>query len=88
MEAQVNISIFLHQGPADGEIRTLYKETAPLELRVAVNPVEGVETPEVAVYRVFGVETMEVAGIGAAASYVFQGTRPSAWSLVDFTVAR
>lgn len=82
----MNIHVFFTGGIANDLIRTIYKAKAPLEIRVGRVIDEGNDTAEVDLYRVMSVEPMPIASIGMAAHYAYQGTRPSAWSLVDFTL--
>lgn len=82
----MNIVVFLHEGPAAGEIVTLRRAEVPTDLRVAVTPPDGRDEAEVAVYRLVASDQLELSTVGAAASYRFQGTKPSAWSLVDLVV--
>lgn len=80
------INLFLSGGDFDGAIRTIYHEEPPMELRVVSREASGGETVEVNVYRLMRVDPMPIESLGLATSYVFQGTRLSAWSLVDFSV--
>ena len=82
----MNITIFFSGGVANDLIKTVYREEAPLEIRVGREDDQGNEVATVDVYRIMSVEPMEIANIGMAGHYMYQGTRPSAWSLVDFSV--
>ena len=84
----MNISISLHDGPADGEFLTLHADSPPNQLRVAPIEPDGSDKVEVALYSLLHVEELPVSLRMFAAAYEYQGTKPSAWSLVDFSVVR
>lgn len=84
----MKINVYLSTGPFDGATRTIYRQEAPMDLRITenVSEMDAADTVEVSVYRVMRVDPMPIQTLGVQAMYVYQGTRPSAWSLVDFVV--
>ncbi len=81
----MTINLLLTGGPHDGMMTTIYHEEAPIDLRVVPKSASGGDTVKVAVYRLMRVDPMPIKSLGVSASYVYQGTRLSAWSLVDFS---
>lgn len=80
------INYLLSGGSHDGYMGTLYRQTPPIDLRVAFAPQLEDEIILVDVYRLVRTDAMPIKTLGVSASYLYQGTRPSAGSLIDIVV--
>ena len=80
------INYLLTGGSHDGYMGTLHRADPPIDLRVASVAQLEDEIICVDVYRLMRVDPMPVKALGLSASYLYQGTRPSAASLIDITV--
>lgn len=82
----MTINYLLSGGSHDGFMGTLYRKEPPIDLRVAFKPQLQDDPILVDVYRLVRVDPMPIKSLGKSASYLYQGTRPSAASLIDITV--
>lgn len=82
----MTINYLLSGGSHDGFMGTLYRREAPIDLRVVFKPQLEDEIILVDVYRLSRVDPMPVKSLGVSATYLYQGSRPSAASLIDITV--
>lgn len=80
------INYLLSGGSHDGYMGTLYRQEPPIDLRVAFAPQLEDEIIIVDVYRLSRVDPMPVKTLGKSATYMYQGSRPSAGSLIDIVV--
>lgn len=86
MRASVTINYLLSGGSHDGFMGTLYRPQAPSDLRVVFKPQLEDEIILVEVYHLQRVDPMPIRSLGVSATYMYQGSRPSAESLIDVTV--
>lgn len=83
----MNIQVMLHNGPADGHLTTLTRETVPIDLRVATDPPDTPESTEVQMYHLVDFSHDRNLPV-VLASYRWQGSKLSAWGLIDMVIEK
>jgi len=80
------INYLLQGGSFDGYLGTLHRREAPYDLRIVSRNQLKDETIVCEVYHLLRVDPMPIKSLGMSSTYRYQGSRPTAASLIDITI--